>query len=95
MWPSILKKLRKISLWQMKIKKILKVITLVDFVKKNIGPDKVRNHFHLTGKSRGVAHSKCNNNDTQDKSIFIPFVFTIIVIMILICFLKVGRWKEW
>ena len=33
-WPSILKKLRKISLCQKKMKKILKTITFADFVRK-------------------------------------------------------------
>ena len=37
--------------------------------------DKVRDHFHLTGKYRGPAHSKCNIIVTQDKSSIIPFVF--------------------
>ena len=37
--------------------------------------DKVREHCYLTGKYRGLAHSKCRNNVTQVKSNFIPFVF--------------------
>ena len=37
--------------------------------------DKVRNHCHLTGKYRGPAHSKCNNNVTQKQSNFKPFIF--------------------
>ena len=45
------------------------------FCEKNIGSDKVRDHCHLTGNYRGPAHSKCNNNVTQDQSIFIPFKF--------------------
>ena len=44
---------------------------------KNIECDKVRDHCHLTGKYRGAAHNKCNINITQDKSIFIPFIFHI------------------
>ena len=47
----------------------------VDFVKKNIDSDKVRDHCHLTGKYRGPAHSKCNINVTQKQSNFIPFIF--------------------
>ena len=50
--------------------------------------DKVRDHCHLTGKYRGPAHSKCNCNFTQGQSNFIPFFFTISVIMIVICSLK-------
>ena len=29
----------------------------------------------MTGKNRSPAHSKCNNNVTQDKSNIIPFAF--------------------
>ena len=35
--------------------------------------DKVRDHCHLTGKYRGPAHSKCNNNVTQKQSNSITF----------------------
>ena len=45
------------------------------FCEKNIESDKDRDHCHLTGKYSGPAHSKCNNNVTQDQSHFIPFVF--------------------
>ena len=44
-------------------------------MKKKFFSDKVRDHCHLTGKYRGPAHSNCNFNITQDKSIIIPFVF--------------------
>ena len=37
--------------------------------------DKVRDHCHLTGRYRGPAQSKCNNNVTQHQSNFIPFIF--------------------
>ena len=43
-------------------------------MKKKEISDKVRDHSHLTNKYRGPAHSKCNNNFTQDKSNFLPFV---------------------
>ena len=45
------------------------------FCEKNIESNKGRDHCHLTGGYRGPAHSKCNNNVTQDQSIFIPFLF--------------------
>ena len=45
------------------------------FCEKEIFSDKVRNHCHLTGKYRGPAHNKCNNNVTQDQINFIPFMF--------------------
>ena len=48
---------------------------ICSFCEKNIESDKVRDHCHLTGKYRGPAHSKCNNNVTQDQSNFFPFIF--------------------
>ena len=45
------------------------------FCEKEILSDKVRDHCHLTGKYRGVSHSKCNINVTQKQSYFIPFIF--------------------
>ena len=44
------------------------------FCEKNIECDKVRDHFHLTGKHRSLAHSKCIIKVTQDQSNFIPFI---------------------
>ena len=73
-WLSFLKTLRKISLLQRKMRKIIEIIIFVDFVKKIIS-DKVRNQCHLTGKYRGPAHSECNINVTQKQSNFIPFTF--------------------
>ena len=45
------------------------------FCEKEIITDKVRDHCHLTGKYRGLAHSKCKINVNQDQSNFIPFIF--------------------
>ena len=45
------------------------------FCEKNIDFDKVRDHCHLTGKYRGPAHSKRNNNVTQNQSNLISFIF--------------------
>ena len=42
---------------------------------KKIIDNKVRDHCHLTGSYRGVAHSKCNVNVTQKPSKFIPVLF--------------------
>ena len=66
---------RKISLWKRKIKKIIEIIIIVIFVKKNIEPDKVRDHCHFTNRCRGRAHNICFINDTQDKSNLFPFIF--------------------
>ena len=57
------------------MKKIIEIVIFVDFVKKNIESDKVRDYCYLTGKYRGPAHSKCNINVTQGQSNFIPIVF--------------------
>ena len=45
------------------------------YCEKIIESDKVRDHCHLTGNYRGPAHSKCNINETQKQSNFIPFIF--------------------
>ena len=45
------------------------------FCETNIESDKVRDHCHLTGRYRGVAHSKCNISVTQKQRNVIPFVF--------------------
>ena len=47
------------------------------FCEKEILSDRVRDHCHLTGKYRGVAHSTCNINVTQKQSNFILFLFHI------------------
>ena len=44
-------------------------------MKKIIESDKVRDHCHLTGKYRGLAHSISNINVKQKDSNFIPFAF--------------------
>ena len=50
-----------------KVKKIIEIIKNVDFVEK-IESDKVRDHCHLTGKYRGVAHTKCKKKcNTETK----------------------------
>ena len=45
------------------------------FCEKEIISEKVRDHCHLTGKYRVLAHNTCNINVTQQQSNFIPFVF--------------------
>ena len=45
------------------------------FCEKKSKSDKVRDHCHLTGKTRGPPHSKCNMNVTQYTSNIIPFIF--------------------
>ena len=52
-------------------------INICHFCEKEILSDKVRDHCHLTGKYRGLAHSTCNNNLTKKQSNFIPFLFHI------------------
>ena len=67
-------------------KEDFKNINICRFCKKTTASDEVRGHCHLTGKSRGPARSKCNNNVTQDK--LFHLYFTILVIMVVICFSK-------
>ena len=57
------------------MKKIIEVISFVDFVKKKSFLIKKRDYCHLTGIFRGPAHNKCINNVTQDQSNFIQIVF--------------------
>ena len=52
-----------------------RIINICRFCEKNIEPDKVRDHCHLTSNSRSPARSICNVNVNQDQSIFIPFIF--------------------
>ena len=48
---------------------------ICQFCEKEILPDKVRDHCHLTGKYQGPAHNVCNINVRQADSNFIPFAF--------------------
>ena len=48
---------------------------LCRFCEKNIESDKVCDHCHLTGKSRGLSHNVCNINVKKIDSNFIPFAF--------------------
>ena len=50
------------------MKKILIILTSVVFVKKIIKSSKVRDHCHLTGKKRGLAHNTCNIHVKQKDS---------------------------
>ena len=45
------------------------------FCEKEILSNKVRDHYHLTGKYKGPAHNTCNINVKQKDSNFIPFAF--------------------
>ena len=50
-------------------------INICRFCEKEILSDKVRDHCHLTGKYRGLAHKTCNIDVKQKDSSFIPFAF--------------------
>ena len=52
-----------------------KNINICRFCEKEILSDKVRDHCHLTGNYRGLAHNVCNINVRQADSSFIPFAF--------------------
>ena len=56
------------------MKKIMKTITFVDFVKEKLYLIKL-DHCHSTGNYRGPAHNTCNINVKQKDSNFIPFAF--------------------
>ena len=45
------------------------------FREKEIIVDKVRDHCHLTGKTRGPTHQKFRNKVTQKQGNFTPFAF--------------------
>ena len=45
------------------------------FCEKETISNKDRDHYHLTGKYRGPAHSICKINVTQQQSNIIPFIF--------------------
>ena len=50
---------------------------------KQLGPDRVRDHDHMTGKFRGAAHNRCNLqyrmlkkfNPEEDEAFVIPVIF--------------------
>ena len=52
-------------------------INICRFCEKIIKSGKVRDHCHLTGKKRGLAHSACNIHVKQKDSKVIPFAFQI------------------
>ena len=56
------------------------------FCEKEILVDKVRDHCHLASSHRGPAQRKCSIKVTQKQGKFLPFLFTILVIMIFIYF---------
>ena len=51
------------------------MLKVVNFVKKKVLIDKLRDHCHLTGAYSGPSRNKCNINVTQKQSIFISIVF--------------------
>ena len=55
--------------------KIIENQTFVDFGEKNTERDKDHDHCHSTGKYRGPAHNKVNNNVTQKLCYFMHFLF--------------------
>ena len=57
------------------MKKFIKIIICVDFVKKKFSLIKIRDHCHLKSNYRGPALSKCNLNVTQKQSNVVPFIY--------------------
>ena len=55
-----------------KVEEDIKNNNICRFYEKEITFDKVSDHCQLTGRYRGPAHSKCNNNVTQKQSNFYP-----------------------
>ena len=70
------------------MKNFIEILIFVEFVKKNIESDKIKDHCHLTRKNRGPAHNKCTINVTQEQSNLIQLHFTFLVFMVVIFFLK-------
>ena len=70
-----LKNIKKDIIMTEEDEKDFKINNTCRFCEKNIESDLIRDGFHLTGKYRGPAHSKCNINVTQGQSNFIPFIF--------------------
>ena len=64
------------------MKKILKFLPLVGFVKKILNSNMVRDRCHITRKSGGPADGKCNINAKQKQSIFFELYLLNSVFMI-------------
>ena len=63
---------------------------ICQFCEREVLIDKVRDHCHLTGKYRGPAHNNCNFNVSQNKVISSHLSFTLLVIMIVVCSLRIS-----
>ena len=70
------------------IKKIFSKMGFVDLVKRKVEPDKVRDHCHLTGSTEDLPITIVILVLHRNLVILFQINLTLLVIMVVICFLK-------